>query len=132
MTRRLLVLGAVSEAATGVIVMVVPAVFVRLLLGADLPGAGVAVGRLAGFALLALGMACWPDARPASGQTAALRALLTYSFLVTVYLLSLGLGGTLAGRLLLPAVMLHAGYTLLLGRAWLGRSRGHQQPGLGP
>jgi hypothetical protein len=41
--------------------------------------------------------------------------------------LSLGLGGTLVGRLLWPAVVVHAVYTLLLGRAWLGRSRDRVQ-----
>src|SRR5262245_66058930 len=100
MTRRLLVLGAVGEAATGLVLMVAPAVCIRLLLGADVSGVGLALGRLGGFALLALGMACWPDARPGSSQAASLRALLTYSLLATLYLLSLGLGGTLVGRLL--------------------------------
>ena len=117
MTRTLLVLGAAGEAATGLVLMVAPAIFVRLLLGAELSGAGLALGRLTGVALLALGMACWPGARPGSGQTAAIRALFTYSLLATVYLLSLGLDGTLVGRLLWPAVVLHAVYTVLLGRA---------------
>ena len=120
-------LGAVGEGATGVVLMLAPAMVVRLLLGAELSGVGFALGRLTGFALLALAVACWPDTRPASGHAAALRALLTYSLLVTAYLLSLGLGGTLVGRLLWPAVVAHAVYTLLLGRAWLGRSRDRLQ-----
>lgn len=120
-------LGAVGEGATGVVLMLAPAMVVRLLLGAELAGVGVALGRLTGFALLALAVACWPDTRPASGHAAALRALLTYSLLVTAYLLSLGLGGTFVGRLLWPAVVAHAVYTLLLGRAWLGRSRDRVQ-----
>ena len=122
MRRTLLMLGAGGEAATGLVVILAPALFVRWLLGADLSGVGLAVGRLSGFALLALGVACWPDARPESGHDAALRALLAYSFLVTVYLLSLGLDGAFVGRLLWLAVAAHAVYTLVLGRAWLGRS----------
>ena len=130
MTRTLVVLGAIGEGATGLVMMVSPATFIRLLLGTELSGAGIALGRLAGFALLALGVACWPDPRAASSQAAALRALLIYSLLATIYLLSVGLGGTLVGRLLWPAVLVHAVYTLLLGRAWLGRSRSHSDPSL--
>ena len=129
MTRTLLALGAVGEAATGLVLMVAPGTFVGLLLGAELSGVGTAVGRLAGVALLALGIACWPAPRPATGQAAALRALLTYSLLATIYLLGLGLGGVLVGRLLWPAVMVHALYTVLLGRAWLGRSGSRFNPG---
>jgi hypothetical protein len=94
-----------------------------LVLGAKLSGVGVALSRLAGFALPALAVACWPDTRQPTGQVAGLRALLTYGLLATAYLLSLGLGGTFVGRLLWPAVLAHAVYTLLIGRAWLGRTR---------
>jgi len=132
MTRRLLAVGAAAEAATGLVVMAVPAVFARWLLGADLSGVGLTVGRLSGFALLALGVACSPDTSPGSSHGAALRALLAYSFLVTVYLFSLGVRGASVGRLLWPAMAAHGVYTLLLARAWLGRSRGHQQPRLRP
>jgi hypothetical protein len=117
---KLLRLGAVAEAAAGLVLMAAPALFIRLLMGAELSGAGIALGRLAGFALLGLGVACWPRAAVAD-KTAALWALLTYSLLATVYLLALGLGGVLVGRLLWPAVVVHAAYTLLLARAWLSR-----------
>ena len=120
MTTKLLALGAVGEAATGLVLMTYPAMFIRLLMGAELSGVGTALGRLTGIALLALGVACWPGAHAATGK-AAPRALLTYSLLATVYLLTVGLGGTLVGTLLWPAVAVHAVYTLLLARAWLGR-----------
>ncbi|CAN7354209.1 hypothetical protein LJR231_002042 [Phyllobacterium sp. LjRoot231] len=53
------VMGAL-EAATGLVLLVTPSVLVELLLGAA-PGtpAGVTVSRVAGVALLALGVACW-------------------------------------------------------------------------
>jgi hypothetical protein len=123
MTVTLLALGAVGEAATGLVLMTSPSVFIRLLIGAELSGAGVALGRLTGFALLALGVACWPGGQAAGGKAAAIRALLTYSLLATAYLLALGLGGELVGRLLWPAVVVHAIYALLLARAWFSRSR---------
>src|SRR4030095_4190198 len=56
---RLLKLTALIEAATGLGLIAVPAVIVRLLLGGELIGAGIPLGRVAGVALLALGVACW-------------------------------------------------------------------------
>ena len=44
--------------------------------------------------------------------------MLTYSALVTLYLLYLGIRGEWVGPLLWPAVVLHAVLTLLLARAW--------------
>src|SRR5947209_20352731 len=108
----LLALSAVLEMVTGLALIIDPAVVARLLLGGDLPGVGTAVGRVAGFSLLSLGLACWPRTGPASA--AALRALLTYNPLVTLYLVYLGIGGEWVGSLLWPAVVLHALLTLLL------------------
>jgi hypothetical protein len=99
--------------------MVSPTLFVRLLLGAELSEPGQALGRLAGIALLALGLACWPAAQAQSRTVAALRAMLIYSLLATIYLLYLGTTGHLVGWLLWPAIAFHAASTLLLGRAWL-------------
>ena len=62
MTIRKLVIGSAAiEAATGVALIVVPDLVARLLLGTDLPGSGIAVARVAGFGLLTLAIACWPD-----------------------------------------------------------------------
>lgn len=117
--KKLLALTAAIEAATGLALMVHPALVVRLLLGADLSGAGLALGRVAGFALLALGSGCWPSREAPSGLAPALRAMLTYNLLVTIYLTYLGIGGELVGSLLWPAVAIHAVVTLLLGSAWV-------------
>ena len=51
----LLSVAAAIEAATGVALIVFPQAVSSLLLGADLAGAGIAVGRVAGIALLSLG-----------------------------------------------------------------------------
>jgi hypothetical protein len=114
--KRLLTLAAALEAITGLALMLDPAVVARLLLGGDLLGVGTALGRVADFALLSLGFACWP--RPGPGNAPALRALMTYNPLVTLYLLYLGIGGEWVGSLLWPAVALHALLTLLLAGAW--------------
>jgi hypothetical protein len=115
----LLTLTAVIEAATGLALMAVPSVVVRLLLGADISGASLPLGRVAGIALLSLGMACWPGRDPTGNMAPALRAMLTYNSLATLYLLCLGIGGEWVGPLLWPAVVTHAVLTLLLGRAWI-------------
>ena len=56
---RLLKLTALIEAATGLGLIAAPSVVVRLLLGSPLgTSAAVMLGRVAGAALLALGVAC--------------------------------------------------------------------------
>jgi hypothetical protein len=121
---KLLFLTAVIEATTGLALIIDPPLVVRLLLGSDLAETGVALGRVAGFGLLSLGLACWPVAAGPGARAPALRAMLTYNVLVTIYLLSLGIGGETVGSLLWPAVALHAVLTLLLARAWLTKKAG--------
>jgi hypothetical protein len=108
--KKLLAFTAVAEAATGVALIVVPSLVVRLLLGAELTGASIPVARVTGIALLALGVCCWPGSTPLCG-------MLTYGALVTVYLAYLGLVG-FTGILLWPAVVVHALLTILLARGW--------------
>jgi hypothetical protein len=120
--QRLLILAAVGETAMGLALLVYPSVVVRLLFGAEIAGVGMVMSRIAGIALIALGIACWP------GRAAvALRGMMTYSLLATLYLAYLGLSGEWAGKLLWPAVAVHAVLTVLLARAWLmaGRSPEH-------
>ena len=115
---RLLGVAASLEAATGLALMIHPPLVVRLLLGADLSGPGVALGRVAGFGLLSLGVACWPGPAAADGKSPVLRAMFIYNLLVTTYLVYLGVDGRWVGRLLWPAVVIHAVVTLLFVRAW--------------
>src|ERR1700752_4380757 len=112
--KKLLDVAAVIEAATGLALMIHPPLLPQLLLGEVVSGAGMALGRVAGFALLSLGLACWPDRESPRSNTPALRALLTYNLLATLYLAYLGLGGQSVGSLLWPAVAMHALLTLLL------------------
>jgi hypothetical protein len=104
--KRVLVFAAVSEAATGVALLVVPSLVGQLLLGAELTGVAVTVARVAGIALIALGIACWPGT--------PLVGMLTYSAAVTLYLAYVGFAGGLTGILLWPAVGLHVILTALL------------------
>src|SRR5205823_12575441 len=59
MMKRFLTLTAIIEAATGLALIALPAIVVRLPLGAEISGASIPLGRVAGAALLALGGACW-------------------------------------------------------------------------
>jgi hypothetical protein len=115
---RLLGVAAVIEAATGLALMIDPPLLSALLLGEGVSGAGIALGRVAGFALLGLGLACWPDPEAVAVDSRALRAMLAYNLLATLYLAYLGIGGQWVGSLLWPAVAIHAGLTFFLARAW--------------
>ena len=107
--KTVLILAAAGEVATGAALLVVPSLVGRLLLGDELSGAAIPVARVAGIALIALGIACWPGK--------ALVGMLTYSAAVTLYLAYLGFAGGAGGLLLWPAVVLHAMLTGLLTRA---------------
>jgi hypothetical protein len=120
--KRLLAFTAVLEAATGLALMAAPTVAVRLLLGGEISGASIPLGRVAGLALLSLGIACWPRRNPTGNTASALWAMLTYNSLVTLYLLCLGIRGEWVGLLLWPAVALHSTLSLLLARQWRRRS----------
>ena len=107
--KRVIVLAAVTEAATGVALLIVPSLVGQLLLGAELTEIAMTVARVTGIALIALGVACWPGT--------PLVGMLTYSAAVTLYLAYVGIVGGLTGILLWPAVVLHLILTALLTRA---------------
>jgi hypothetical protein len=72
----ILTAGAVLEVPTGLALLLAPAVVVEILLRAPLDGTGLAIARLAGGGLLAVGIACWVRAgrrppRLASASVAA-------------------------------------------------------------
>ena len=110
-----LAFAALAEAATGLALIVVPALVARLLFGTELSGVAVTVGRVTGISLLSLGFACWPGQEP---TRAALGGMAIYGLFVTLYLLFLGIRGEWVGPLLWPAVALHSVLTLLLVHAW--------------
>ena len=111
--KKLLIFAAVGEALTGLVLLVYPPIVVRLMLGAEITGAGIAVSRLAGISLIALGIACWP------GEMAhrAFYGMLTYSTLTTLWMIYVGVSG-MVGILLWPAAAVHGGLSILLVRAW--------------
>jgi hypothetical protein len=118
--KKLLAIAAFIEAATGLVLLAVPALVGWLLLGVELTGVSIPVARVCGIGLFSLGIACWPCA----ATSCAFLGMLAYSVLATLYLLYLALGGEWIGLLLWPAVVLHGVLTVLLARAWFKPQRG--------
>ena len=110
MMKRFLILTAIIEAATGLALIAMPAIVVRLLLGAEISGASIPLGRVAGAALLALGVACWlaRDDTQSPATRGLVVAMLMYNIPATAVLAFAGIGLGLHGVALWPAVVLHA------------------------
>jgi len=110
MIERFLTLTAIIEAATGLALIALPAIVVRLLLGAEISGASIPLGRVAGAALLALGVACWlaRNDRQSRAARGLVVAMLVYNIVATAVLAFAGIGLGLHGVALWPAVLLHA------------------------
>ena len=104
-----LVLAAVGEVAAGAALLIAPSLVGQWLFGAELTGVAITVARVAGIALIALGVACWPGT--------PLVGMLTYNAVITLFLAYVGFAGDLTGILLWPLVVLHIILTALLTRA---------------
>jgi len=115
MNKVLLAVAATFEAVTGIVLIVTPNI-VRLLLGTDTSGAVLVIARMAGVGLLLLGGACWPRVE---GTSPRLRAMLIYNLLTTAYLGYLRFSSQSVGKLLVPALAVHAVLAILFVGAWL-------------
>jgi len=116
--KALLVFTAALEAATGLALIFSPPLIARLLLGVWFDGAAaLTVGRLAGAALLSLGLACWlargDGASPAGRGLVA--AMLLYNVGAVAVLAYAGAGLGLFSVLLWPAAVLHAALAVWCG-----------------
>lgn len=109
--KRILAFASASEALTGIALLALPSAVARLLFGLDLVGAGVAAARVAGIALVALGVACWPM----HGSRGAALGMLIYTLLVAVYFAAIGARGEMIGVLLWPVAVYHALLAAVLG-----------------
>jgi hypothetical protein len=109
--KSLLIVTALLETATGAALMASPSVPVSLLLGASLDTlAGLAVARVAGAALLSLGLACWltrHDGQSRPGR-AVVAAMSFYDIAVAAVLVHGSLGAGATGVGLWPTVGLHS------------------------
>ncbi len=111
-TKTLLIVKAAVEALAGLALVAFPSMAVSFLTGQGLaePG-GKVLARIAGIALLALGISCWLTYQESQSRAAVglIWALLFYDVSVVVILLVAHLGVGLFGIALWPAVVLHSG-----------------------
>jgi len=110
--RSLLTIVAAAETAVGLALLAIPSWVASLLLGSTLDSAvATTVARVAGCALLALGIACWWARADAQSRAARgmVSAMLVYNAGVCVVLLYAALAAGLSGLGLWPTAILHAG-----------------------
>jgi hypothetical protein len=107
----LLLITAFVEAGTGLCLLVVPGVIFAILLGIDHASSDATlVGRIAGAALLAIGIASWTARTDTStpAQLGLLTGLVIYNAATSMLLAFAGAALNMIGILLWPAVALHA------------------------
>jgi hypothetical protein len=95
------------EIVVGTLFLTVPDVLCLLLFGAKPEAIGMPLGRFAGIALLALGIACLPSWGAASRPNVVL-GLFAFNGGVAILFAWVGVATALHGFLLWPAVVLHA------------------------
>jgi len=106
----LLMVTALLEAPTGLLLLLVPAIVLAVLFGWDHPGAeALVVSRVAGAGVLSVGVSSWMarhDART-PGQLGVLAGVLVYNVVGSAVLLYAGAALGTIGVLLWPAVVYH-------------------------
>lgn len=95
----ILVIAACAEILTGLALLVAPGPGIALLFGAELAGLAGPVSRIAGIALIGLGLACWPGP-PRLG-------MLVYGMGVAAFLAVLAISGMAGGVLIWPVIAVH-------------------------
>src|SRR4051812_9837566 len=104
----LFIAAAALEAGAGLALLALPSPAVELLTGGGLSSPpALVLGRVAGAALLSLGVACWL-ARNAANQNGLVAGLLIYNAAVPALLLHGWFAAQLGGIALWPASVIHA------------------------
>jgi hypothetical protein len=122
----LLIVTALIEAGTGLLLLVLPSLPIALLLGVEHSAAEtILVARITGAALLAFGVACWfaPNEHDRRAQVGLLTAILLYDLTAAALLAYAGLVLSMAGLALWPAVVIHAALALWCVAIVLGKRR---------
>ena len=124
----LLTATAVIELGAGVALLTCPSATAVLLVGVPLEAsASLTVARVAGAALLALGVACWLSRGDAYSRAARglVAAMVFYNLGVAIILGIDGVRSQPVGIALWPAVMLHAAMTVWCIASLLGGHVAH-------
>lgn len=129
--KALLILTAILEAATGLCLLAVPALLDWVLLGGRFEAAAsIVVARIAGGALLALGIACWFASNDTRSRAAygVVAAMLVYNVTVAALLVYAGAAKGASGIALWPAVVVHAALAVWCAMC-LAQARASNQKG---
>jgi hypothetical protein len=111
MARLLLVVTAAAEAGAGLCLLWSPTVVTGLLLGTSLEAPAVfMLGRIAGAALLSVGLVCWlaRTGGPSPAVRGLILALLLYNCAAGAILAHTATGVSLAGIVMWTAIAFHA------------------------
>lgn len=106
---------AVLETLSGLLLILAPALAASFLFGApEMTPVELALARMAGVALLALGAACWLARKDVASSAARGLAsgMLIYNAGVAAVLVYAGIGLGIAGIGLWPAVAIHVAMTI--------------------
>jgi hypothetical protein len=108
--KRLLQTTTLLEAPTGLALIILPGFVVRLLLDTGISGVAIPLGRMAGVAVLALGVSCWLASYDVTSCAArgVVSAMVIYNLGAVWILGAAGIQSPPAGILLWPVVILHA------------------------
>ena len=108
--KHVLTVTALTEGGTGLLLLLVPLIPIRLLLGLDhVAPEALPIARIAGAGLIAWAVACWGGRNHPAVQPGVLLGVLVYDVAAAGILAHAGSVMHLAGILLWPAVGLHAG-----------------------
>jgi hypothetical protein len=125
MPKLLLIAMALVEVGTGVAPLIVPSRIVELLLGEGLSSPqSLILGRVAGAALISMGVACWLTSKgEASGYRGLVGGMLIYNLAVPVLLIHAAIVLGMHGIVLWPASVLHVGLAIwcVICLRWCGR-----------
>ena len=111
MQRTLLMIAAVLECLAGVALILMPGITLSVLLGVEAHDDGLMIGRIAGTALLSLGIACWWARADAAGiaRAGTLNAITLYNAAAGVLLVVFAATGKAGGTVTALVGILHLG-----------------------
>src|SRR5271163_1437471 len=99
---KILAFSALVEIATGIGLIVAPAIVIALLVRGEMVELVLVLARAMGITLIGLGLSCWPKWHKPEGGRAALRGMVAYNGLIALWLGYAGSVLRLAGPLLWP------------------------------
>jgi len=113
--KNVLTMTAVLEVGAGLLLLVLPSLAATLLFGSSLDTpAGLAVVRVAGAALLTIGVASWLARQDGQSQAARglVGALVLYNAAIITLSVYAGIGLGLSSNGLWPSALIHAAMTI--------------------